>query len=85
MNNNKAKHLIENALTSLTESLEAGQSDELKKYLQNMSRFHQYSLRNVMLIALQKPDATHVAGFHTWKKLGRFVKKAQTASLLSHS
>ena len=39
MNNNKAKEMIENALTSLTESLEAGQSDELKRYLQTMSRF----------------------------------------------
>ncbi len=77
MNNNKAKHLIENALTSLTESLDAGQSDELRKYLRTMSRFRQYSLRNVMLIALQKPSATHVAGFHAWKKLGRFVKKAE--------
>jgi len=82
MNNNKAKQLIENALTSLTESLEAGQSDELKRYLQTMSRFHQYSLRNVMLIALQKPEATHVAGFHTWKKLGRFVKKGETGIVI---
>ena len=32
-----------------------------------MSRFRRYSLHNVMLIALQKPAATHVAGFHTWK------------------
>ncbi|MEW6410923.1 MAG: ArdC family protein [Candidatus Zixiibacteriota bacterium] len=75
MKNNKAKEMIENALTSLTESLEAGQSDELKKYLQTMSRFHRYSFGNILLIALQKPEATHVAGFHTWKKLGRFVKK----------
>lgn len=77
MKNNKAKQLIENALTSLTESLENGQSDELKKYLKTMSRFHHYSFRNVMLIALQKPNATHTSGFHTWKKLGRFVKKGE--------
>ncbi len=77
MKSNKANELIEDALTSLTESLENGQSDELTKYLQTMSRFHQYSLRNVMLIALQKPSATHVAGFHAWKKHGRFVKKAE--------
>jgi hypothetical protein len=77
MKNNKANELIGNALNSLTESLENGQSDELKKYLQTMSRFHQYSLRNIMLIALQKPSATHVAGFHAWKKHGRFVKKGE--------
>ncbi len=82
MKNNKARQLIENALNSLTESLENGQSDELKKYLQTMSRFHQYSLRNVMLIALQKPSATHVAGFHSWKKLGRFVKKGENGIII---
>jgi len=82
MKNNKAKQLIENALNSLTESLENGQSDELKKYLQIMSRFHQYSLRNVMLIALQKPSATHVAGFHSWKKLGRFVNKGENGIVI---
>ena len=52
MKNNKAKQLMENALASLAESLEAGQSEQLKRYLQTMGRFHQYSLRNVMLIAL---------------------------------
>jgi len=82
MKNNKAKQMIEDALTSLTESLENGQSDELKKYLQTMSRFHQYSLRNVMLIALQKPSATHVAGFHAWKKHGRFVKKGENGIVI---
>jgi len=82
MKNNKANELIENALTSLTESLENGQSDELKKYLQTMSKFHKYSFHNIMLIALQKPDATHVAGFHTWKKLGRFVKKGENGIVI---
>lgn len=82
MKNNKAKQLIENALTSLAESLEAGQSDELKRYLQTMSRFHHYSFRNVMLIALQKPGATHVAGFHTWRKLGRYVKKGESGIVI---
>jgi len=82
MKNNKAKQLIENALDSLTESLENGQSDELKKYLQTMSKFHKYSFRNIMLIALQKPSATHVAGFHTWKKLERFVKKGENGIVI---
>jgi len=82
MKNNKAKQLIENALDSLAESLDNGQSDELKKYLQTMSRFHKYSFHNIMLIALQKPDATHVAGFHTWKKLGRFVKKGENGIVI---
>ena len=82
MKKNKTKQLIENALSLLTESLENGHSDELKKYLQTMSRFHQYSLRNVMLIALQKPNATHISGFHTWKKLGRFVNKGERGIII---
>jgi len=82
MKNNKANELIDDAITTLSESLENGQSDELKQYLQTMSRYHQYSLRNVMLIALQKPSATHVAGFHAWKKLGRFVKKGENGIVI---
>jgi len=40
-----------------------------------MARFHRYSLHNLILIVSQKPDATRVAGFHTWKQLGRTVKR----------
>ncbi len=39
--------------------------------------FRSYSFGNLMLIFLQKPEATRVAGFNTWKKLGRFVKKGE--------
>jgi antirestriction protein ArdC len=42
-----------------------------------LSRLHQYSFGNCMLIAIQRPEATHVAGFHRWKQLGRFVKKGE--------
>jgi antirestriction protein ArdC len=42
-----------------------------------LSRFHNYSFGNCILIAIQRPDATHVAGFHRWKQLGRFVKKGE--------
>ena len=43
-------------------------------YLNAMSRFHNYSFGNVLEIARQMPDATRVAGFWTWKNLGRSVK-----------
>jgi hypothetical protein len=49
-------------------------SEEFRKYLIAMSRFHNYSWGNQMLIWLQSPDATHVAGFNTWVDLGRRVK-----------
>ena len=43
-----------------------------------MGRFHRYSFNNVLLILMQNPEATHVAGFHAWKKLGRTVKKGES-------
>lgn len=49
-------------------------STEFRNFLIAMSRFHNYSWNNQMLIWLQKPGATHVAGFNTWHDLGRYVK-----------
>lgn len=43
-----------------------------------MSNFNNYSLNNLQLILIQKPDATNVASFETWKKAGRYVKKGET-------
>ena len=53
-------------------------SEEFRNYLIAMSRFHNYSWNNQLLIWVQKPHATHVAGFYTWKDLGRMVKKGET-------
>lgn len=65
-------------LETLTlETNEARRSESMQKYLEFASRFHQYSAGNVMLIMLSKPDATNVAGFQTWKKMNRFVKKGE--------
>jgi antirestriction protein ArdC len=52
-------------------------SDEYRSYLRTVSRFHKYSISNTMLIWVQRPDATHVAGFHTWLSLGRHVRKGE--------
>jgi hypothetical protein len=52
-------------------------SSEFKNFLISMSRFHKYSWNNQMLIWLQKPDATRVAGYNTWRDLGRYVKKGE--------
>jgi hypothetical protein len=79
MKSEDVKQMATNAIETLATALEAGKSDDLKRYLAAMGRFHRYSLHNVMLIALQKPTASHVAGFHTWKKLGRFVRKGEKA------
>lgn len=54
------------------------QSEKYAQYLRTMSRFHNYSLNNTILIHLQKPDATVCAGFKQWQsKFGRHVKKGE--------
>jgi len=71
----QAKQIASKAIEQLSEALERGHSETLRKYLVAMAMFHRYSLHNIMLIASQRPDAKRVAGFHTWKQLGRNVKK----------
>jgi len=54
------------------------QSDKFADYLRTMSRFHSYSYNNTILIHMQMPSATHVAGFNKWKnQFGRHVKKGE--------
>jgi predicted RNA-binding Zn-ribbon protein involved in translation (DUF1610 family) len=53
------------------------QSETFRLFLTTMSKFHDYSIGNQILIMLQKPDAAHVAGFNTWKDLGRWVKRGE--------
>jgi len=71
----QAKQIAIKAIEQLSEALERGHSETLRKYLAAMAMFHKYSLHNLILIVSQRPDATRVAGFHTWKQLGRNVKK----------
>jgi len=77
MNTDQAKTLSDNALTKLMEALEGGHSETLKSYLAVMSRFHRYSWNNALLIYMQCPNATHVAGFHAWLQLRRYVRKGE--------
>src|SRR5579875_1542522 len=71
------QELIAANIKLLIEQLESGHSEALTNYLTAMSRFHQYSFGNVLEIARQMPTATRVAGFWTWKNLGRSVKAGQ--------
>jgi antirestriction protein ArdC len=66
----------------LIAQLEAGHSEVLTQYLTTMARFHKYSLGNVLLIASQKPEASHVAGIFTWNQLGRKVKKGEKGIMI---
>lgn len=61
----------------LYEDLSQGKSETLIKYLKMVSRFHNYSFHNQILISLQKPEATRVAGFNKWKQVNCFVKKGE--------
>jgi antirestriction protein ArdC len=76
------KEITEKATEQLVAALQAGHSEALTRYLKTIGRFHRYSLNNVLLIALQKPNASYVAGFHTWNQLGRFVKKGEKGILI---
>lgn len=69
-------------LKALTDRLEAGvkelfASNRYRDYLKTMASFHQYSARNSLLIFLQKPEATRVAGFEKWKSMERSVNKGE--------
>ena len=76
-NENATQKLIRENVDSLIEQLEAGRSDALTAYLTAMSHFHNYSFGNILQIARQKPEATHVAGLYAWNQLGRRVKKGE--------
>src|SRR5229473_4605640 len=82
MKSEQIKQITNKAIEQLIAALNEGRSEVLTQYLAAIGRFHRYSLRNVMLIASQKPTATHVAGFQTWHKLGRFVKKGEKGILI---
>jgi hypothetical protein len=52
-------------------------SDTFKRYLAAQAVFHRYSARNVFLILFQMPEATHVASYMTWQRLGRQVRRGE--------
>ena len=69
----------------ITDKLEEGlkelfESEKYKVYLSSMSKFHNYSVNNMLLIAMQKPEATLVAGYKAWQKnFDRHVNKGEKA------
>ena len=70
-------------LQEITAGIEQGikelfESEKYMRYLSVMSKFYRYSVNNTMLIYMQRPDATLVAGFQKWKKqFERYVKKGE--------
>lgn len=68
-----ALKLLEEGIKNLTSS------EDWARYLRMQAAFHTYSFSNVQLILAQRPDTTRVAGFKTWEKLGRMVRKGEKA------
>ena len=70
-------------VVEITDRLEQGikelfESEKYKNYLKVMSRFHNYSFNNTLLIAMQRPNATYVAGYTSWERnFGRHVRKGE--------
>jgi N-terminal domain of anti-restriction factor ArdC len=77
MNADDLKKITTESLKQLAQLLEQEHSDRLTSLLKTMARFHRYSLNNICLIVAQRPAATRVAGYHTWRSLGRFVRKGE--------
>jgi len=72
----------ERKVDAVLKQLKAGvegiqQSETFRLFLTTMAKFHDYSIGNQILIMIQKKEATKVAGFNTWKNLGRWVKKGE--------
>ena len=79
VDNTTAKDRLKEITDNIEQSIkELFESDKYMQYLRTMSRFHNYSLNNTLLISMQKPDATHVAGFNKWRdQFSRNVKKGE--------
>ena len=72
------EHHKTNILERLTEGItQLTSSERWQDWLNMQSRFHHYSFNNTLLIMMQRPDATRVAGFNAWRKLDRFVRKGE--------
>lgn len=82
MKNKETPKDRQEVLKTLTEQLEKSiqdfmESEKYKAFLSSMAKFHNYSLNNQILIAVQKPDSTLCAGYTTWQKQNRYVKKGE--------
>ncbi len=83
--NNTTRTTEQQRVKEITDKLEQGlkelfESEKYKSYLSTMSKFHNYSFNNTLLIAMQKPEATLVAGYKAWQKnFDRHVNKGEKA------
>ncbi len=79
MKNEETGKIINEAIQDLFEEIQAGKSERLEKYLAFTSQFHKYSLANTFMIYAQFPEASRVAGYVQWQKLGYQVDRGSKA------
>lgn len=82
MKSEEALKQTELGIDELIRALEQGRSETLLTFLDFQSKFHDYSFRNCMLIAMQRPDATYVAGFRSWLEMRRYVRKGEKGIMI---
>ena len=71
---------VDSYLTQLADEKDMVRASEMfHKHLDTMSKFWHYSRHNQILVMLQMPEATLIAGYHKWKKMGRYVRKGEKA------
>ena len=70
---NETLERLTNGIAQLTSS------DSWRAWLKAQARFHRYSFSNTILIMCQRSTASRVAGFHTWRRLGRVVRRGEIA------
>ncbi len=76
------QELVKTSVDVLVKALESGHSEVLSAYLQAMAKFHYYSFNNILLIAMQRPRATKVAGLRMWNELGRRVRRGEKGIMI---
>jgi len=77
------RQTIDASLDDLAQAVDDVRASEtFTRYLNMQAKFHRYSWCNTLLIASQRPDATQVAGFQTWKKLKRHVRKGERGIMI---
>jgi len=76
------QELVNASIQVLIDALESGHSEVLTSYLKAMAKFRNYSFGNILLIATQKPNATHVAGIRSWNLLGRRVRRGEKGIMI---
>lgn len=83
MTKDRLKELNSAAMDNLIQAVEKGKSEDFRRFMEFMGKFHKYSFGNQSLIWMQNPEASHVAGFSDWKrKFNRHVNRGSKGIII---